>query len=565
MTLEEASRLTKTSSEVLWRHIRAGKITFTLISGRSDAGVLLDTDDLIRAGIMQGEPARPVLMEQPVRPASVRVPPMVTRKPKGGLSSIRIGAYTGTAIVGALTVLLIGLLLPSLSGTRSSKTISSGLTSALDPSCEGNPAKEGCEIRASTRSRDPRGPAAVSAAGSTSRSPSVPPDANGTAAQPGPRAASRPQSGTQFQNQPSSAPTGPPAPQGYSPPPNIPSNCSRDVTPALNAWIATVPDTSTVMFPMGACYRIDRTLLISDRLGLTFEGNGATFSGTHNPDGKARHWWVKHSRNISIRNITVRGANPRAGAREDAYVPRMEWQAAFGIWGSENVLLDHVKAYDVYGDFVSIDPMWVGHTPVMPRNVTVQYSHFERNGRQGISITGGEHVTIRRNYIGQVRHALLDLEPEWSVFHIDDVRFTENTTGRVLLLWIANGGICNQGVSNIYVADNVMKGDAGVPIFHSRSDPGCVTRGPFTIERNTLYVRESPLAAIDFTKAHDVIIRANQVYFEYWYNPRILVNLKKSTRVSVLDNVVRADPRDTIIFVKSDPESDYISSGNKKI
>jgi len=194
----------------------------------------------------------------------------------------------------------------------------------------------------------------------------------------------------------------------------------------------------------------------------------------------------------------------------------------------------------------------------------VQYSNFERNGRQGISITGAENVTIRKNYIGQVRHALLDLEPEWSMFHIDNVRFTENTTGRVLLLWIANWGICNQGVSNIYVTDNVMKGDAGVPIFNSLSDKGCVTRGPFWIERNTLYVRESPLAAIDFTKAHDVVVRANKVYFEWWYNPRVFVNLKQSTRVSVLDNVISSDPRDSIVFVKADPGSDYVSSGNVK-
>jgi hypothetical protein len=316
---------------------------------------------------------------------------------------------------------------------------------------------------------------------------------------------------------------------------------------------------------MGGCYRIDRSLVISNRVGLRFEGNNVTLNGSRNRDGKARIFWLKNSRNITIRYLTIKGGNPHAGAREDAYVPSMEWQAAYGIWGSQDVLLDHVKAYDLYGDFVSIDPMWVGQTPVMPRDVTIQYAHFERNGRQGISITGGENVTITKSYIGEVRHALLDLEPEWSMFHIDNVRFTENTTGRVLLLWIANWGICNQGVSNIYVADNVMKGDAGVPIFHSLSDPGCVTRGPFTIERNTLYVRESPLAAIDFTKAHDVMVRANKIYFEWWYNPRVFVNLKQSTRVSVLDNVISSDPRDSIVFVKADPGTDYVSSGNVKV
>lgn len=149
---------------------------------------------------------------------------------------------------------------------------------------------------------------------------------------------------------------------------------------------------------------------------------------------------------------------------------------------------------------MSIDPMWVGRIPIMPRNITLQHSHFERNGRQGIAITGEENVTIRGSYMGEVRHALLDLEPEWSMFPIDDVQFTENTTGPVLLGWIANGGLCNQGVSNIYATDNVMQGPAGVPIVISRSHEGCEPRGPFTIERNTLYVRGGPRAAFDLSR-----------------------------------------------------------------
>lgn len=62
-----------------------------------------------------------------------------------------------------------------------------------------------------------------------------------------------------------------------------------------------------------------------------------------------------------------------------------------------------------------------------------------------------------------------------------------------------------------------------------------------------------------------MIVRANKVYFEYWHEPRVLVDLKQSTRVSVVDNVISADRRATIVFVKADPESDYISSGNQKV
>src|SRR5438874_13361168 len=60
-------------------------------------------------------------------------------------------------------------------------------------------------------------------------------------------------------------------------PGSIASDCSRDVTQQLLSWIASVPDHSTLSFASGGCYRIDGTLELTDRDGLTFEGNNATF------------------------------------------------------------------------------------------------------------------------------------------------------------------------------------------------------------------------------------------------------------------------------------------------
>src|SRR4051812_40691114 len=41
----------------------------------------------------------------------------------------------------------------------------------------------------------------------------------------------------------------------YQVPTTISGNCSVDVSPALLAWIATVPDNSVLTFTSGACYR----------------------------------------------------------------------------------------------------------------------------------------------------------------------------------------------------------------------------------------------------------------------------------------------------------------------
>jgi hypothetical protein len=61
-------------------------------------------------------------------------------------------------------------------------------------------------------------------------------------------------------------------------PASIPANCSRDVTAALNRWIASVPDDSTLEFPPKACYEIEGTLFVNNRHRLLFNGNGAPCS-----------------------------------------------------------------------------------------------------------------------------------------------------------------------------------------------------------------------------------------------------------------------------------------------
>ncbi len=44
-------------------------------------------------------------------------------------------------------------------------------------------------------------------------------------------------------------------------------------------------------------------------------------------------------------------------ARGDfAYVAALEGQAAYVVGGVRNMVMDHVQAYDVYGDFVFVGP-----------------------------------------------------------------------------------------------------------------------------------------------------------------------------------------------------------------
>jgi hypothetical protein len=100
----------------------------------------------------------------------------------------------------------------------------------------------------------------------------------------------------------------------YQVPPSIAADCSIDVTQPILSWIASVPDNSVVSFGTGACYRIEATLEMTGRNGLTFEGNGSTFRSFNPPQDQRAIWRVIGSTNFVFRNMTV---YERRGSRCD--------------------------------------------------------------------------------------------------------------------------------------------------------------------------------------------------------------------------------------------------------
>ena len=116
-------------------------------------------------------------------------------------------------------------------------------------------------------------------------------------------------------------PLPPPPPPGASvssPPASIVSNCTLPVEDQLMAWLDTVPDNSVVQFPPGACYGLDDTITMEDRVGLTIDGNGSTFKALTPGTGNRDNWRIEGGTNITLKNMIVRGANPSAGVNDNA-------------------------------------------------------------------------------------------------------------------------------------------------------------------------------------------------------------------------------------------------------
>lgn len=295
-------------------------------------------------------------------------------------------------------------------------------------------------------------------------------------------------------------------------PESIASDCSVDVTTRLAEFVNRSRRGTTVELAEDGCYRIDGRLRISDRKDLVIDGNGATLRAMTPGDKDRRHVWIWGGRDIVIRDLTVRGAHPDAGAQRSSYHPGKAFQHGFAIQGTRGLLLERVQVYDVYGDFVYVGGE-LGGDGGWARDVRVTRSTFEGSGRQGIAVVKGERITIDRNRIGGVGLSLFDLEPNRGTGGAIDIRILRNRTGAVRHFWLASKGV------GLNVGDVLVKGNtavvpsAGLVWVYG---PTHGYRGPFRFVDNTFEITggvqdEGSTGAFFVSRVRGVTIEGNTV------------------------------------------------------
>lgn len=249
-------------------------------------------------------------------------------------------------------------------------------------------------------------------------------------------------------------------------PTDIDATGATDVSDALNAFFAALPNHRIVVFGARATYRIEKPVLIKDKTDLIVDGNGARTITTSRGDRTRQHWRLLRGERIVIKNLTVVGANPRAGVTDGAYVVKLEAQHGFNVAGTRGLELDRITVSDVYGDFV-----YLGFDSVSRRwseDVRIHDSVFSRNGRQGIALTGARRVRIDHNTIGDVRRATFDFEPNGGLTGVEQVLVEENAIGLGRLNFISAVGM--GPVNEVTFRNNVLKGRAMNSTIGSFSD-----------------------------------------------------------------------------------------------
>lgn len=302
----------------------------------------------------------------------------------------------------------------------------------------------------------------------------------------------------------------------YTPPASIDATGAANVTGALNAWLASVPDSSVIRFPAGARYRIEGTLLIQDRHGLTIEGGGAEFFATVTaPEGldwtatrSRSHWKIHGGSGITLREIVVRGANPNGGQAAEAYNSNYEAQHGIDVWGVQGLELDRVSVTDVWGDcfYISNDRT----TGEWSRDVWVHDSYCARNGRQGFAIDGSERVLIEGSRMEDTRRASIDLEPYNAASGMRDITIRGNAFGPTRLFWLAAGSTSAALIEDVTVEGNRLVGqEMNVMVRSPDRHPEIRHRNIRLIGNTSDKAFGSPVAMIRFGGIDGLEIRGN--------------------------------------------------------
>jgi Right handed beta helix region len=214
------------------------------------------------------------------------------------------------------------------------------------------------------------------------------------------------------------------------------------------------------VFKTGATYRLDLGLILRSRRNLVFEGNGATFrisgcSSNHSGFG------LDDDDRITIHDFKIVGDNSGAGTAS-SFNPSCEYQAGVGLYHATNVEISDVFISNVWGDCLFIDQNGSGWSD----GVWFHDSTCQLNGRQGVAITAGAHVTIERVTFDRLSRHVLDIEPFVASGGGTNITFRDNTitsygSSRVdVNTWylFAASGSPGSLIRDVTVTDNTVTG-----------------------------------------------------------------------------------------------------------
>lgn len=347
-------------------------------------------------------------------------------------------------------------------------------------------------------------------------------------------------------------------------PPSIATDCSQDVSSALQAFLQGLPDGSQLTLPADACLRVETEVQVRDKTGLVINGNGATLKRTQptppalqyphaNAFLRLINWTSSSVTGLHIVGINTTPDVAYLPAGFGAYDPRYPFDHGIAVEGAQGLTISDSTIRSVYGDGIYITgaDQW---TPRRSDTVTVRDVTVDQNGRQGMSISRSSHVLIDGAQILHSRRSGIDLEPDSPAEVISNVEIEHSTIGSNLLAFASGGP---GAVNDIDIHDNRVT-RSGVPFVYDRSTLG-VHRSNWRVADNTvLATLGSPQPAMLFAATDRVTVTGNSIPVATTQS-RLEVGLVGATRVTIACNRF---PGAADTFVAADSASTFSADSN---
>jgi len=248
-------------------------------------------------------------------------------------------------------------------------------------------------------------------------------------------------------------------------PGTIASDCSVDVTAAMQAWIDATANNTLLIFGTNKCYRIDGTIELRTRSTLAFSGNGSTFkslnamtTGSSTDDQRAM-FRIIGSSGFSFKNMTIIGAYTHGGTLDDTL------QHAHGIdIRGTSADIDNVTVSNVAGDCFYYG---LGYDNITRSSGNVTNSSCASIGRNGLAVTSANNMTISNNSITNVGFDAFDIEPNVGTYTAttgwgsNNITITGNTITGYYRLYafsiVTNATNSHDTFSNNHVVSNGLR------------------------------------------------------------------------------------------------------------
>lgn len=195
----------------------------------------------------------------------------------------------------------------------------------------------------------------------------------------------------------------------YHVPRSIDRTGTRDVGHALSAFIASVPNGSTIVFRRGTYRCAGPCIRLYGRRHLTFRGRGSTIRNV----GDGRHpinsafFLDRGNHGITIKNFRLRGGNPHAATRR-AYHQGVEHASGIILYnGNSDIRMTRLRIRDQWGHC-----LYMASLPGrrINRRITFRRSRCTRTGVMGLVIASGRRVRFIKNVIRDTALYPIDIE-----------------------------------------------------------------------------------------------------------------------------------------------------------